>query len=71
LRRALARGGACLCACVGAIVVVVGGGASPAWAHAELVETVPAAGAQLDTAPEQVVLRYSETVDPFDDAIEV
>lgn len=69
--RALARGGACLCACVGAIVVVIGGGASPAWAHAELLETVPAAGAQLDAAPDQVILRYSETVDPFDDAIEV
>jgi copper transport protein len=56
---------------VAAIVLVVGGGASPAAAHAELLETSPAAGEQLDTAPDQVVLRYSETVDPFDDAIEV
>jgi copper transport protein len=53
------------------VAIVVGGGASPAAAHAELLETQPAAGEQLDTAPDQVVLRYSETVDPFDDAIEV
>ena len=71
MRRALTRGGACLCACVGAVVLVVGGAASPAAAHAELIETQPAAGALLDTAPEQVVLRYSEPVDPFDDAVEV
>ena len=71
MRRALTRGGACLCACVGAIVLVVGGAASPASAHAELLETSPGAGAQLDEAPEQVVLTYSEPVDPFDDAVEV
>lgn len=69
--RAWAKGSAGLAACVAAIVLVVGGGASPAAAHAELLETSPAAGEQLDTAPDQVVLRYSETVDPFDDAIEV
>ena len=71
MRRAWARGAAWLAAGVGVVAIVVGGGASPAAAHAELLETRPAAGEQLDTAPEQVVLRYSETVDPFDDAIEV
>ncbi|HEY8545104.1 MAG TPA: copper resistance protein CopC [Acidimicrobiales bacterium] len=71
MRRAWARGAAWLAAGVGVVALVVGGGASPAAAHAELLETQPAAGAQLDTAPEQVVLRYSETVDPSDDAIEV
>lgn len=71
MRRALARAGAVVGAGVGALVLVVGGGATPAAAHAELVETEPAAGARLETAPEQVLLRYSEAVSPPDDAIEV
>lgn len=71
MRRALVRATAVACAGVGALVLVVGGGATPAAAHAELVETTPAAGERLETAPEQVVLRYSEPVSPPDDAIEV
>ncbi|HYQ62038.1 copper resistance CopC/CopD family protein [Actinophytocola sp.] len=35
-----------------------------AWAHAELIETTPANGAHLDTAPRQVVLRFTESVLP-------
>lgn len=35
-----------------------------AWAHAELVETNPGNGAHLDAAPRQVVLRFSESVNP-------
>jgi copper transport protein len=37
---------------------------TPAWAHAELLETSPANGAHVDTAPRQVVLRFSESVNP-------
>jgi copper transport protein len=35
-----------------------------AWAHAELVETNPANGTHLDTAPRTVVLRFTESVNP-------
>jgi copper transport protein len=44
---------------------------APADAHAELISTEPASGQQLDAAPEQVVLRFSESVDVADDAVEV
>jgi copper transport protein len=44
---------------------------APADAHAELISTEPASGEQLDVAPEQVVLRFSESVDAADDAVEV
>jgi len=44
---------------------------APADAHAELISTEPASGEQLDVAPKQVVLRFSESVDPADDAVEV
>jgi copper transport protein len=36
--------------------------ASPAWAHAALLESTPADGALLQAAPAEVVLRYSESV---------
>lgn len=42
-----------------ALVVAV---ASPAWAHGKLLGSVPANGAQLDEAPAQVSLRFSEHV---------
>lgn len=35
-----------------------------AWAHAELVETTPANGTRLDSAPREVVLRFTESVSP-------
>ena len=38
-----------------------------AWAHAELVETTPANGTQLDSGPREVVLRFSESVNPVRD----
>jgi copper transport protein len=44
---------------------------APADAHAELVSTEPASGEQLDAAPERVVLRFTESVDASDDAVEV
>jgi copper transport protein len=40
-------------------------------AHAELVSTEPAASQQLPTAPDQVVLHFSESVSMTDDTIEV
>jgi copper transport protein len=40
-------------------------------AHAELVSTEPAASQQLPTAPDQVVLHFTESVDMTDDTIEV
>ena len=46
-------------------------GATPAGAHAELVETEPAAGEQLDAAPEEVVLRFTESVTVADDGVTV
>jgi copper transport protein len=46
-------------------------GPAPAEAHAELISTEPASGEQLDVAPEQVVLRFTESVDVADDAVEV
>jgi copper transport protein len=46
-------------------------GPAPADAHAELISTEPASGEQLDAAPERVVLRFSESVDVSDDAVEV
>lgn len=35
-----------------------------AWAHAELIETTPSNGTHLDAAPREVVLRFTEAVDP-------
>ena len=40
-------------------------------AHAELVSTEPAASEQLDTAPDEVVLRFTESVDITDDTLEL
>jgi copper transport protein len=51
-----------------AVLVV---GASPADAHAELLETKPANGEVLDTAPTQIYLRFSETIDIPGKALEV
>jgi copper transport protein len=40
-------------------------------AHAELVETVPASGEQLDAPPPELRLSFTESVEVSDDAIEV
>jgi len=45
------------------------GPASPAYAHAQLVGTTPANGARLDSAPAEIVLRFSERVLPVRDGI--
>lgn len=45
-----------------AIAVLIGA-AAPAGAHAVLVSTEPATGVSLDSAPEEIVLRYTEPVD--------
>jgi copper transport protein len=47
------------------------GPASPAYAHAELEETTPAAGATLDAAPDAVTLSFSEPVEAAFGAIRV
>jgi methionine-rich copper-binding protein CopC len=44
------------------IAFVLGAAAQPALAHTELAESVPSDGAVLETAPEQVTLRFSEPV---------
>jgi copper transport protein len=44
---------------------------APADAHAELISTEPASGEQLDAAPDRVVLRFSESVDVAEDAVQV
>jgi len=54
-----------------AVVLVVVVPASPAAAHAELVSTEPASGEVLPTAPEQVVLHFTEGVQVGDDAVEL
>lgn len=46
-------------------------GATPAGAHAVLESTTPADGDQLDAAPEQIVLRFSESVSTPDDGVVV
>ena len=52
---------------VAAIAVV--GWASPASAHAELISSDPAAGSVLPSSPGEIVLRFTEAVDPTDDAV--
>src|SRR5690606_4778702 len=47
------------------------GRAEPAGAHAVLESTEPADGASLDTPPDRVVLRFSESVQTVDDGIQV
>src|SRR5262245_5552363 len=53
------------------LLAVMVGGAAPADAHAALLETRPANGEVLDSAPTQVFLRFSETIDVPDKAVEV
>src|SRR6266508_778772 len=53
------------------VAAVLVGGATPASAHASLLETRPANGEVLQTPPDQVLLRYNETVSLPDNASEV
>lgn len=65
---AAARRGGCGCGATqvlfGLLIAcaLLGAAATPARAHAVLVETTPADGQVVDSAPEQVVLRFSEAV---------
>lgn len=52
-----------LLAAVGLLLLVLVLGAAPASAHAELRATDPPGGGVLDTAPERVVLRFTEPVE--------
>ncbi|GID27671.1 hypothetical protein C8E87_7917 [Paractinoplanes brasiliensis] len=47
-----------------AAVVAVSVPAVPAWAHAQLLSSAPAAGAVLPTSPAEVTLRFSEEPNP-------
>ncbi|MCC6435942.1 MAG: copper resistance protein CopC/CopD, partial [Acidimicrobiales bacterium] len=67
-RRALVAARRVVVAVVAVILVVVAW-ATPAWAHAELRGTEPAAGEQLERAPSSVLLRFTEDVDPVPGAI--
>lgn len=60
LRRACARALTIVVLSVGLLVAL----SAEASAHAELVETNPANGAHLDRPPQEVVLRFSEAVNP-------
>ncbi|GAB2606014.1 hypothetical protein Aab01nite_00880 [Paractinoplanes abujensis] len=46
------------------VVVAVLSPSSPAWAHAQLLSSVPAAGAVLPASPGLVTLRFSEELNP-------
>jgi copper resistance protein C len=49
---------------VPACVVLSLSGALPAFAHAQLIRAVPAAGGTLHAAPSEVTLRFSEKLEP-------
>lgn len=70
-RRAPRRG--LLAAALVALCTLAGllGTWSVASAHAELVSTSPTSGAVLPTSPNQIVLTFSESVDPVPDSIRV
>lgn len=55
-------------AVVGALMVL---GATPAWAHANLLESAPGTGAVVATAPERVTLRYDQPVSTAFGAVKI
>src|SRR5690606_24632597 len=57
--------------CVAVAGLALVGMPEQADAHAELLSTEPAPGAQLADAPSSVVLHFSEAVDVADDTVEV
>jgi copper transport protein len=63
LSRVLRRG--LVCAVLAAVLGLLF--ASPAAAHAELVAINPANGAQLDKAPDEITMTFTESVDVLDD----
>ncbi|MBL7495363.1 copper resistance protein CopC [Frankia sp. CNm7] len=56
------RAAALLALTVAAVVALLGGASSPAWAHAVLERATPAGGTAVDTAPASVTLGFSESV---------
>ncbi len=46
-------------------------GASPAWAHAFLERASPAVGSEVPTAPSELVLTFSEGVEPLFSMVEL
>lgn len=58
---------------VAAIVIVVAGlsWSGPVSAHADLVETTPGNQAVLEEAPSEIVLTFSEAIDPVEPAVRV
>ena len=52
-----------VCLLLAAVAAVLAAPAT-AWAHAALLQTIPSASRILNTPPKQVVLRYSEPVEP-------
>jgi copper transport protein len=63
--RAVAAGAGAVVALLGTQVVLAG----PASAHAELIETRPANGERLATAPTEITLRFSERIGLIPDAL--
>ncbi len=53
------------------VAVSIISSASPAYAHATLVQSDPADGSALDEAPESVTLTFNETVSPDSSAVEL
>ncbi|MFJ4434681.1 copper resistance CopC/CopD family protein [Streptomyces sp. NPDC088923] len=62
---------ALLLASLAAALLAVLAGAAPASAHAALVDSDPKQGSVLDTAPERVVLDFSEKIGVSDNAVRV
>jgi copper resistance protein C len=53
------------------LVLAMLGPASTAWAHAALERAIPPVGSQVDQPPRQVVLTFTEGVEPAFSTIEV
>jgi methionine-rich copper-binding protein CopC len=53
------------------LVLAMLGPALPAWAHAALERAVPPVGSQVDQPPRQVVLTFTEGVEPAFSTIEL
>jgi len=70
-RRRLAAAPLAILAVVTGLVLAVGGGASPAGAHATLQRTQPADDAVVDAVPEAISLSFDEEVDAAPGAIQV
>ena len=51
------------------VAVIVLGSGRPVSAHASLLTTNPAADSVLDIPPGEIVLRFTEPVDPTDESI--